>query len=311
MLAVSGSLPADGEDWAYEMKWDGIRAVAYLGEGPARLLTRNDHDVAVSYPELVTPGPSLPPGGWVLDGEIVALDATGRPSFGLLQQRMHVADPIRAARLAKDVPVQCFLFDVLHSPAGPTLQLTYDERREVLESLDLGDPSWVVPPAFVGTGTAAMDASREAGLEGVVAKLRRSTYQPGRRSAAWVKVKHLRTQEVVVLGWKRGQGRREGTIGSLLMGIPEGSGFRYCGKVGTGFADAALVALQRALGAPVAGPVLVNRPPRADVADAVWVEPRLVGEVAYGEVTTDGRLRHPTWRGLRPDKTVADVRPEW
>lgn len=158
---------------------------------------------------------------------------------------------------------------------------------------------------------AALDASRTAGLEGVVAKLRRSAYQPSRRSAAWLEIKNIRTQEVVVLGWKPGQGHRAGTIGSLLMGLPAGPGFRYCGKVGTGFTDAALDDLRRRLGPPVAAPALVNDPPRADVGDAGWVEPRVVGEVGYGEVTADGRLRHPTWRGLRPDKQVADVVPEW
>jgi bifunctional non-homologous end joining protein LigD len=311
MLAVAGELPADEEGWSFEMKWDGIRAVCDLGDGPTRILTRNDRNVAAGYPELLDPAPRLPPGGWVLDGEIVALDRSGRPSFGLLQQRMHVADAAKVATLRRQVPVQCYVFDVLHSPAGSTLELTYDQRQEVLESLELDDPPWVVPPVFVGTGDAALAASRTAGLEGVVAKLRRSTYQPGRRSHAWLKVKHVRMQEVVVLGWHRGQGRREGGIGSLLLGIPEDGGFRYVGKVGTGFSDAALDDLRRLLGDAVGPPLLVNDPPRADVRDAVWVEPVLVGEVGYGEVTGDGRLRHPTWRGLRPDKAAEDVRPEW
>lgn len=311
MLAVAGELPRDRTDWSYEMKWDGIRAVCYLGDGPTRILTRNDRDVAAGYPELVDPGPDLPPGPWILDGELVALDKAGRPSFGLLQQRMHVADPAKVAVLRSQVRVQCYLFDVLHSPAGSTLDLRYDERREVLESLDLDRPPWVVPPVFVGAGEAALEASRSAGLEGVVAKLHRSTYQPGVRSHAWLKVKHVRMQEVVVLGWHPGQGRREGGIGSLLLGIPEDEAFRYVGKVGTGFTDAALDDLRVRLGSPSAAPVLVNQPPRADVRDAVWVQPVVVGEVGYGELTGDGRLRHPTWRGLRPDKSVADVRPEW
>lgn len=311
MLAVAGDLPATDEGWSFEMKWDGIRAVCYVGGGPMRILTRNDRDVAAGYPELSDRQPHLPSGGWVLDGEIVALDGAGRPSFGLLQQRMHVADPSKVAGLRRRVPVHCYLFDVLHSPAGSTLNLTYDQRREVLESLDLDDPPWVTPPAFVGAGGAALVASRTAGLEGVVAKLRRSTYQPGRRSPAWLKVKHVTMQEVVVLGWQPGQGRRAGGVGSLLLGVPDGSGLRYVGKVGTGFTEAALADLPRRLGPPTEAPRLVNQPPPADVRAAVWVEPVVVGEVGYAEITGDGRLRHPTWRGLRPDKAATDVHPEW
>jgi bifunctional non-homologous end joining protein LigD len=153
-----------------------------------------------------------------------------------------------------------------------------------------------------------LEAAREQGLEGVVAKRRQSRYHPGRRSDEWLKVKHLQTQEVVIGGWKPGTGRREGMIGSLLLGLPGEQGLRYVGKVGTGFTEQALVDLGADLrgleqqASPFSGTV-----PRADARDAHWVRPVVVGEVRFGEWTRDGRLRHPAWRGLRPDKAPQDV----
>jgi bifunctional non-homologous end joining protein LigD len=174
--------------------------------------------------------------------------------------------------------------------------------------LELDGPHWQVPPWFHGGGASALATSRAQGLEGIVAKQLASVYESGRRSTAWRKVKHVNMQEVVVGGWKPGSGRREGSIGSLLLGIPADGGLRYVGHVGTGFTDAMLDDLGRQLRklerrtSPFAEPL-----PRADAKDAHWVTPRLVGEVAYGEWTRDDRLRHPSWRGLRPDKDPADV----
>ena len=249
--------------------------------------------------------------GLVLDGEIVALDAAGRPSFERLQQRMHVTRPERVATIPEAVPVHYFAFDVLQIGEQQTLTLTYDERRELLESLGIDGPRWLVPPTFVGAGDAALAASRAQGLEGVVAKRRDSAYLPGRRSDSWIKVKHVRTQEVVVGGWRPGQGRREGGIGSLLLGIPGAGGLDYVGHVGTGFSDAALDSLAAELERDRSGSSpFAEELPRADSRDAVWVVPRLVGEVTYTEFTSVGRLRHPSWRGLRDDKRPSDVRRE-
>ena len=313
MLAKAGELPTGerGEGWSFEMKWDGIRAVAYLEKGSTRLLTRTDRDVSAGYPDLTGQAPAAGAQGLVLDGEIVALDEAGRPSFERLQQRMHVTRPEKVAGLPEAVPVHYFAFDVLQIGDQSTLALTYDERRELLESLGIDGPRWLVPPVFVGDGEAALAASRTQGLEGVVAKRRDSAYLPGRRSDTWTKVKHLRMQEVVVGGWRPGQGRREGGIGSLLLGIPGDDGLEYVGHVGTGFSDAALDLLaaelepDRRASSPFAGEL-----PRADTRDAVWVTPRLVGEVTYTEFTSVGRLRHPSWRGLRDDKRPSEVRRE-
>jgi bifunctional non-homologous end joining protein LigD len=309
MLAVPGELPHDEADaWAVEMKWDGVRAVVYVDEGRVRVLTRNDRDVSASYPELGGLTTALGTRQAVLDGEIVALDAAGRPDFGVLQQRMHVMAPAAVSGLLTRVPVTYLAFDLLMLDGRSLLRTTYDQRREILESLGLDGPRWATPPAFIGDGAAALAASLAQGLEGVVAKRRSSTYRPGTRSRDWVKVKNIRTQEVVVGGWRPGAGNRAGTIGSLLVGLPGAGGLAYAGHVGTGFSRAVLVQLRQTL-EPLrreASP-FAELLPRADAHDAIWVAPRLVGEVAFTEWTKDGRLRHPTWRGLRPDKTPGEI----
>src|SRR3954454_153667 len=309
MLAISGK-PASDEGWAFEMKWDGVRAVVYVSGGKARALSRNDRDVSVSYPELQEVAASLHGLSVVLDGELVAADASGRPDFGVLQQRMHVVDPATVRRLAATVPVTFLAFDVLWCEGRSLLEETYDVRREALLALEPKHP-WDVPPAFAGDAAAALAASRDAGLEGVVAKRRDSRYEPGRRTSAWLKVKHQNMQEVIIGGWRPGQGAREGRIGSLLLGVQGPAGLEYAGDVGTGFHGGVLEELGDLL-TPLrrATSPFATDLPRADAKDAVWVSPELVGEVLYGEWTSAGRLRHPSWRGLRDDKSPADVRRE-
>jgi bifunctional non-homologous end joining protein LigD len=309
MLATPGDLPPpQSEDrWAFEMKWDGVRAVVYLGGVALRVLTRNDREVSATYPELLHLAAAVGERRLVLDGEVVALDAAGRPSFGELQARMHVQRPGQAL-LAK-VPVTFLVFDVLHLDGRPLLSSTYDERRALLDHLGLDGPHWATPPAFEGDGASAVAASREQGLEGVIAKRRASLYHPGRRSHDWVKVKHVRMQEVVVGGWSPGEGRRSGGIGSLLLGVPGEDGrLRYAGHVGTGFTVRMLDDLAATL-QPMERSTspFVNEVPRPQARAARWVEPELVGEVAFSEWTRDGRMRHPVWRGLRPDKSPGDV----
>ncbi len=308
MATLRDELPRDDDNWGYEMKWDGVRAVVHVDGGRPTAFSRNDLDITETYPELRDLAESMGSTQAVLDGELVALDDTGRPSFERLQPRMHVSGTARARQLMRSVPVTYFVFDVLHLGGRSTLGLPYRERRELLESLNLAGPSWRTPPAWFGDGAAVLAASAEQGLEGVIAKRATSTYQPGRRSDAWLKVKNLRTQEVVIGGWKPGSGRRTGTIGSLLVGIPDGDQLVYAGKVGTGFTDTALRDLAARLGAIVttASP-FAGRVPPADAKAAQWVEPTLVGEVRFAEWTRDGVLRHPAWRGLRPDKSAGDV----
>lgn len=308
MLATAGSLPADDDQWGFEFKWDGVRALAYVDGGRVRLLSRNDRDVTVSYPELRPLGETLGARPAVLDGEIVAFDGEGRPSFGGLQERMHVADANRARRLAQRIPVAYLVFDVLHIDGRSTLALAYEQRRSLLESLALAADHLRTPPYYRGGGPDVLAAAGANGLEGVVAKRLAGLYQPGRRSGDWIKIKHARTQEVVLVGWTPGQGRRRDRMGALLLAVPHQGVLRYAGKVGTGFSDRALddlgaqLAPLRRHDPPLPGPL-----PQAQVAGATWVEPVLVGEVAFGEWTRQGRLRHPTWRGLRPDKAPSEV----
>ena len=313
MLATLGELPPAAQDdrWAYEMKWDGMRAIVRVDGGRITVFSRNDRDVTVSYPELRPMGEVFGTEQAILDGEIVAFDPHGRPNFGLLQDRMHISSEAQASTLAKSRPVVLLAFDLLHYAGESLLTLPYVERRRRLEALELDGPAWRTPAAFAGTGAEAVRTSKELGLEGVLAKRLDSAYRPGKRSRDWVKVKNISAQEVVIGGWTPGKGNRSDTIGALLLGLPGADGLTYVGKVGTGFTRRMLDELSPRLtrlerkASPFSPAV-----PRADSRDAHWVTPKLVGEVAYGEWTDDGRLRHPSWRGLRPDKDVSEVRRE-
>ncbi len=308
MLATLRARPADDDNHAYEMKWDGVRVVLYVSGGRVRAVGRRDRECTVAYPELRGVGEQLGAVQAVLDGEVVALDKDRRISFAALQPRMHVTDGSQARRLAQHTPVTYLIFDLLHLAGHSTVDLPYTERRRLLESLELKGPHWQTPPYFTGGGDSAIATSRAQGLEGVVAKRLDSAYLPGLRSPDWIKIKNVATQDVVIGGWKPGSGRRTGTFGSLLIGIPGEKGLEYVGHVGTGFSDALLADLTARLAklerrtCPFVPP-----PPREHARDAHWVTPKLVGEVAYGEWTPDGILRHPRWRGLRPDLTAADV----
>ncbi len=292
-----------GTEWAFEMKWDGIRVLAHLtAVGPTttvRLASRNGHDLTNAYPALVRALPAaITAGSAVLDGEVVALNDAGRPSFGLLANR------------AVTTPVSYLVFDLLERDGQDLTRQPYSVRRGILDQVVSGDGRIQVPPSFDGDATAAIRASRELGLEGIVAKRLDGRYEPGRRSRSWIKIKHHSTQEVVVGGWRPGKGHRAGSIGSLLVGIPDGGALTYIGRVGTGFRDRDLDQILdrlRPIGAAVSPFAEV---PAADAADAHWVRPLLVGEVEFAEWTEAKRLRHPVWRGWRADKAPADVAGE-
>ena len=302
------------EGWAFEMKWDGVRAVAYLAGGRVRLLSRKGRDESAAYPDVVLPLSSLDVTDAVLDCEIVVTDASGRPDFGLLQNRINLSRPADIDRASQTWPAQLMIFDVLELDGQSLLARPYAERREILENLGLESlgPDVLgervhVPPVFHGDLQAARDISQQLRLEGVVAKRTDSPYAPGRRGKTWLKIKNFLTQEVVVAGWRSGQGGRSGTFGSLLMGIPGPDGLQYVGRVGSGFDGAALDDVQRRLDARARTTSPLVGVPREDARDAHWVEPDLVGEVTYAELTGPGRMRHPVWRGLRPDKNADEV----
>ncbi|GAY09757.1 ATP-dependent DNA ligase [Pseudonocardia sp. N23] len=290
-----------------EFKWDGVRAIVDVDTaGEVHLTSRNGNDVTGGYPDLVPGLPIAEP--LVLDAEIVALDAGGRPDFGLLQNRMHVRNP--PAALRAEVPVQLYVFDVLRVGERSLVRETYDDRREVLLGLGLADrPRIAVPPSTVDVPPAQMlDVAREHGLEGIVAKRRTSRYEPGRRAASWIKTALFTTREVVLGGWTPGQGRR-GAMGSLLLGAYDAAGdLHYLGNVGSGFSEAALRTLRGRLEELRRDDdPFVSGVPREHARGVRWVEPRLVGEVEYRTLTHDARLRHSVWRGLRPDRDPREV----
>lgn len=308
MLATAGNVPV-GDRWAFEFKWDGVRAIVAAGPDWVRAWSRNGNDITAGYPELEVLR-ELVDEDLVLDGELVALDGQGRPSFELLQARMHVRNP--GAELLAAVPVSLFVFDLLRAGGQDLTGRTYLQRREALAVLGLDRPPAVrVPPHYVDDdGATLLAVARENGLEGVVAKRVDSRYLPGRRTRDWIKTALRLAQEVVIGGWAEGQGHRAGTIGALLLGVtgPDGQ-LEYAGDVGTGWSDRALRDLQQKLRplerdtSPFSG--VVERP-RASAVH--WVEPELVGEVEHRQWTSDHRLRHPSWRGLRTDKKPADAK---
>lgn len=308
MLATTGPLPADDGRWAFEVKWDGVRALVSIGAGRLTLRSRNGNDITGAYPELLGLGEALGSTSALLDGEVVAFDPAGRPDFGLLQSRMHVRSP--SPSLVRSTPVTVLLFDVLQVDDQPLVDMSYDERRAVLEALPLSGERWQVPPSFAGDGEAVLAATLAQGMEGVVAKRRDSRYLPGRRSDCWIKVKHVHRTSAVVVGWKPGDGGRAGRIGSLLLAVPDGDGWAFAGHVGTGFNAATLRMLEERLSPLRRDSPVLDDVPREHARHAVWVEPELVVECDYTEWTREGRLRHPSYKGLRPDVQPREVRRE-
>jgi bifunctional non-homologous end joining protein LigD len=310
MLARAGSLPADDREWAFEIKWDGVRAIAYSEPGELRLESRNLNDISDSYPEIFGVNAALGSHSAVLDGELVAFDGDGRPSFAALQRRMHTASREQARRLAKGTPVTYVIFDLLWLDGHSLMGEPYSERREQLAALALNGERWQTPDYVVGQGAALLAASAEQHLEGVLAKRLGSIYQPGVRSRDWIKVKTTARQELVVGGWTPGKGKRRHSIGALLLGVYEdgedGDALRYVGRVGSGFDEEDLRRLSRLL-APLERTdspfVAGERPPRG----AVFCEPRLVVEVEFSSWTSAGSLRHPVYKGLREDKPAEQI----
>jgi DNA ligase D-like protein (predicted ligase)/DNA ligase D-like protein (predicted polymerase)/DNA ligase D-like protein (predicted 3'-phosphoesterase) len=296
MLATEGSVAKlKSTQWAFEGKWDGYRVLVDANRGNLTLRSRRGRDVTHEYPRLEALAADLADHHVILDGEAVALDESGVPSFSEMQNR------------ARSTRLEYWAFDILHLDGRSLVRAKYSDRRRLLEALAEGG-GLIVPDQLPGDGPEAMEYARKHRWEGVIAKRRDSTYQPGRRSSSWIKDKIWNTQEVVIGGWRQGEGGRSSGIGALMLGIPADGGLHFAGRVGTGFTEKELAKLKATLKPLETDESPFNtRLPKVDAKGVTFVRPELVGEVRYSERTSDGRLRQPSWRGLRPDKEPAEV----
>lgn len=305
MLAVASALPGDAANYSFEWKWDGVRAMCYYdgtrAQGPRLTLrSRNQIDITTRYPELQALPAALRCRQAILDGEIVAMDDAGKPSFELLQRRMHVGNPPPA--IQKAVPILYVLFDILYRDGQPLLDKPLCERRKCLEAVVTDGPYWQITSSHGGDAAAAMlEAARQNGLEGVMAKRLDSRYEPGRRSPAWRKVKVIQRQEFVVGGWVPEEGGRGERVGSMLLGYYDASGaLRYAGRVGTGLNDSDHAMLL---------PVLRRNarrespfPEKVPGKNVNFLTPALVVEVEFRRWSEGGRVQHGAFKGVRFDK---------
>jgi bifunctional non-homologous end joining protein LigD len=320
MLAKPGHIPAsDSGEWAYEIKWDGVRALGYADHGRWCMLSRRLEDVSARYPELAAIADALADHAAIVDGEVVALDLEGRPRFQLLQSRMGLTSPTAIKARVAQTPVDYVIFDLLHLDGRCVRDLPYVRRRELLAALGLDGPRWRTPRYRHGGGPSLLEAAGRQGLEGIVAKRCDSPYRPGRRSGEWIKERVWRRQEFVIGGYLPGEGRRANRVGSLLVGYyekrrselaeSEPQILHFAGGVGSGLTEGHIDFLTRELGRRkrAESPFEVGAPTGPKARFAVWCEPELVCEVSWTEWTNEGTLRQPAFKGLRDDKDPREV----
>jgi bifunctional non-homologous end joining protein LigD len=306
MKAVSGALPK-GDGWAFEIKWDGMRCLVGVSDGVVAHSSRGN-EIAHRFPELEDLQGACAGLDVVLDGEIVALDESGLPSFGRLQGRMHLDRPHDIERKRRDIPIVFVAFDLLHLDGNDTAALAYDDRTDLLAQVLQPGDSWQVATIHHDDGAGLLAAVGERAMEGIMAKRRSSSYLPGRRSGDWVKVKSRRRQEFVVGGWLSGEGGRAGSMGALLLGYHDPDGLRFAGRVGSGLSEVAVARLMAIL-----DPAEADTSPFVDAVTQVpgrtitFVRPDAVVEVEFGEWTSDNHLRHPVYLGQRADGDAASV----
>lgn len=318
MLAKAGQLPSDQSKYAFEIKWDGIRAIFYGKKNSYQLMSRNLKDLTRQYPELAALNKEISDKhkSITLDGEIVAFGTDGLPSFSRLQHRMGLSSDKQISKVMQTTSVHYIIFDILALNGESLLNKSYRERREILDRLALEGSHWQTPAYKIGDGQTILSASRKLGLEGIIAKRLDSPYQAGKRTGAWLKIKNQQRQELIISGWVAGQGARQGKIGALLLGYydvtPEAAETKgqqqrllYAGKVGTGFSQTTLTQLTKLLSPlnTTLCPFFID----PEVKGAHFVKPIIVGEFEFTEWTPNNTLRHPSFKGLRNDKDPHQV----
>jgi len=309
MKAAPGSLPPVGDDWGFELKWDGMRILSHFADNQIQLFSGNGNDVTTSYPEIHAFADAL--AGFeslTLDGEVVAIDDSGLPSFRLLQQRMHVQDEVEARRRSATVPVVYAVFDVLSVNGTDTMRLPFRDRRSLLEQIVETGSHWRLTDLHLADPTDLLETVIDRGLEGIVAKDLRSPYVEGKRPRTWLKIKPRHRQEFVVGGWSEGRDGNTGSLGSLLIGVMDGENLVACGSVGSGLTDELRRAwIEELRKTARADSPFVNEVPPSAGRRFHWCDPLAVVEVAFGEWTADGHLRHPVYLGRRTDKSPSEV----
>ncbi len=310
MLATPVDQPFTREGWLFELKWDGVRALASVAEGKVRLVGRSGRDETARYPELAVLGRALHGHSAVVDGEIVVMNDDGRPSFERLQSRINVGRDSDVRRAMRDNPATYVVFDVLRLDGRDLMQTSLRIRKKTLKDVLTPVDGVMYADHVERDGEAFFAAVSRQGIEGMIGKRADSVYQPGRRSPDWVKVKAWQTQSCVIAGWTGGRGRRTDQLGALILGVYDGDDLVHCGQVGTGFNEATLRDLRRRLDALAVQESAIHPPPRPS-EPATWVRPELVCEVRHAGWTKQGILRHPAYLGLREDVAPRDcVREE-
>lgn len=306
MAASSAAESFDGDDWIFEPKLDGIRILAFIDKGKVQLFSRNNNDLTKQYPSIVESLAKQPMTSAIIDGEIVAFDAEGKPSFHVLQQRLHLTNEKDTAVAEAEVPAVFFAFDLLHKNGLSLAAVPLMERKRLVKQSILPDSRVLVIDHFESHGKAAFEASMKSGFEGVVAKKRNSKYEPGNRSKNWIKIKGGHSDEFVVGGYTMGMGGRSSTFGALLLGVPENGKLRFVGGVGSGFNDRQLQELLPQLKAiETTENPFIEVPPLK--TPAKYTELKMVAEVNYHQFTPEGHLRAPTFKAIRFDIEPADV----
>jgi bifunctional non-homologous end joining protein LigD len=305
MLATLVAAPFDDPDWLFEIKWDGFRVEAVVDNGGVRLWTRGEQDATRYFGTFLEPPTWISARQAVVDGEVIALDDRGEPDFALLQERIKGRGNLGVVN-----PFVYEVFDLLHLDGRSLVAEPLDERRQLLKSVLRPDPRVRLSEDIAGEGLAFFEAAKVRGLEGIMAKDRRSPYEPGKRTMAWQKIKIRPEQELVVGGWTRGTGKAV-DLGALLVGVYEKGALRYAGKVGAGFTGATrdeLLAALRSLAADE--PPFATPPPRAVAKSALWLRPELVIRAEFAGWTGDGLVRQAAYKGLDLGKDPRKVRRE-